>query len=58
MLYVVYIESIDTVTIWNKKPEDDDIFDHLNCFRNEPLIYHIAQGEDNFEQWMDFFFVS
>lgn len=56
MLYVVYIESIEAVTIWNKKPEDDDIFDHLNCFRNEPLIYHIKRGEDNFERWRDFFF--
>lgn len=56
MLYVVYIESIDTITIWNKKPEDDDIFDHLNCFCNEPLIYHIVRGEDNFEKWRDFFF--
>lgn len=56
MLYVVYIESIEAVTIWNKKPEDDNIFDHLNCFRNDPLIYHIKRGEDNFEQWRDFFF--
>lgn len=55
MLYVVYIESIEAVTIWNKKPEGD-IFDHLNCFRNKPLIYHIKRGEDNFEQWRDFFF--
>lgn len=56
MLYVVYIERIEAVTIWNRKPESDDVFDHLNCFRNDPLIYHIKRGEDNFEQWRDFFF--
>ena len=27
MLYVVYIENINTVIIWNKKSENDDMFD-------------------------------
>lgn len=56
MLYVVYIESINAVTVWNKKPDRDDIFEHLNCFRNEPLIFHIHKGEENYYQWLDFFF--
>lgn len=56
MLYVVYIESIRAITIWDKKPDGDNLFEHLNCFRNEPLIYHIHPGEDNYDEWLDFFF--
>lgn len=56
MLYVVYIEHIRAVTVWKEKPDRDDLFEHLNCFRNEPLIYHIRPGEENYLKWLNFFF--
>lgn len=56
MLYVVYIEDIKTITVWNKKPEGHNILENLNCFSNEPLIYHIGSREENYGKWLDFFF--